>query len=223
MNYMNNINMSSNAKITNSQIISKIFNSRKIILNLAKRRGFNTDDYEDFTVNDILTLHTNKQLDMLLTNNDTGQKIYYKYHLTTKIRPSQVQDYVEDLFQLDDPPVLRKNDDLVIIGKDKTNDVLKNLLRLEYEQNKYYINIYNLHDYLFNILDNNLVPKHEIISDDEKEKIRKRFNITQDSNWPEISRFDPPAVAIGLRPGQVTEITRNSPTALETKYWRLCK
>ena len=220
---MNNINMSSNAKITNSQIISKIFNSRKIILDLAKRRGFNTDDYEDFTVNDILTLHTNKQLDMLLTNNDTGQKIYYKYHLTTKIRPSQVQDYVEDLFQLDDPPILRKNDDLVIIGKDKTNDVLKNLLRLEYEQNKYYINIYNLHDYLFNILDNNLVPNHEIISDDEKEKIAKRFNITQDSNWPEISRFDPPAVAIGLRPGQVTEITRNSPTALETKYWRLCK
>jgi len=223
MNYMNNINMSSATKITNSQIISKIFNSRKIILNLAKRRGFNTDDYEDFTVNDILTLHTNKQLDMLLTNNDTGQKIYYKYHLTTKIRPSQVQDYVEDLFQLEDPPILRKNDDLVIISKDKINDVLKNLLRLEYEQNKYYINIYNLHDYLFNILDNNLVPKHEILSDEKKEEIKKKYNIIQESNWPEISRFDPAAVAIGIRPGQVTEITRNSPTALVTKYYRLCK
>lgn len=213
----------SSAKITNSQIISKLFNSRRIILDLAKRRGFNIDEYSDFTINDILIMHTNKQLDMLLTNNDTGKKIYYKYHLATKIRPAQVQDYIEDLFQLDDPPILKKTDDLVIVGKDEPNDVLKNLLNLEYEQNSYYVNIYNLHNYLFNILDNDLVPNHEILSDEEKEMVAKKFNIMQDSNWPEISRFDPPAIAIGLRPGQVTEITRNSPTALETKYYRLCK
>jgi len=215
--------MSSASKMTNSQIISKIFNSRKIILDLAKKRGFDTEDYKDFTINDILTLQTNKQLDILLTNNDTGKKIYYKYHLLTKIRPSQVQDYIEDLYQLDDPPILKKEDDLVIVGKDKPNDALKNLLRLEYEQNKYYVNIYNIHDYLFNVLDNNLVPKHEILSDEEKKEKAKEYNIIQESNWPEISRFDPPAIAIGLRPGQVAEITRNSPTALETKYWRLCK
>jgi len=223
MNYIININMSSASKMTNSQIISKIFNSRKIILDLAKKRGFDTEDYKDFTINDILTLQTNKQLDILLTNNDTGKKIYYKYHLLTKIRPSQVQDYIEDLYQLDDPPILKKEDDLVIVGKDKPNDALKNLLRLEYEQNKYYVNIYNIHDYLFNVLDNNLVPKHEILSDEEKKEKAKEYNIIQESNWPEISRFDPPAIAIGLRPGQVAEITRNSPTALETKYWRLCK
>ena len=29
-------------------------------------------------------------------------------------------------------------------------------------------------------------------------------------------------MAIGLRPGQVAEITRKSPTALDTKYYRLC-
>lgn len=222
MNYITNINMSA-AKITNSQIISHLFNSRKIILNLAKRRGFNIEEYNNFTVNDILLMHTNKQLDMLLTNNDTGKKIFYKYHLTTKIRPAQVQDYIEDLFQLDDPPILTQNDDLVIIGKDSPNPALKNLLQLEYEQNQYYVNIYNFHNFRSNILDNNLVPNHRILSKEEKEKAAKKYNIMKDENWPEISRFDPPAMAIGLRPGQVTEITRNSPTALETKYWRLCK
>jgi len=135
----------------------------------------------------------------------------------------QVQDYIEDLFQLDDPPILTKNDDLVIIGKDDPNPALKNLLHLEYEQNQYYVNIYNFHNYRSNILDNDLVPDHRILSDEEKEKVAKQYNIMKDENWPEISRFDPPAIAIGLRPGQVTEITRNSPTALETKYWRLCK
>tara|TARA_B110000495_G_C23000784_1_gene590589 strand:- start:696 stop:1340 length:645 start_codon:yes stop_codon:yes gene_type:complete len=211
------------AKITNSQIISHLFNSRKIILDLAKRRGFNIEEYNNFTINDILVMHTNKQLDMLLTNNDTGKKIFYKYHLTTKIRPAQVEDYIEDLFQLDDPPILTKKDDLVIIGKDSPNPALKNLLHLEYEQNQYYVNIYNFHNFRLNILDNNLVPYHRILSEEEKENIAKKYNIMKSENWPEISRFDPPAIAIGLRPGQVTEITRNSPTALETKYWRLCK
>ena len=37
-------------KATNSQTISKIFTSRKIILDLAKERGFNIDDYENFTI-----------------------------------------------------------------------------------------------------------------------------------------------------------------------------
>ena len=85
-------------KATNSQTISKIFTSRKIILDLAKERGFNIDDYENFTIHEIQILKENKQLDMLLTNNDTGQKIYYKYHLVTKLRGPHVQDYVEDLY-----------------------------------------------------------------------------------------------------------------------------
>ena len=53
-------------KATNSQTISKIFTSRKIILDLAKERGFNIDDYENFTIHEIQILKENKQLDMLL-------------------------------------------------------------------------------------------------------------------------------------------------------------
>lgn len=210
-------------KNTNSQLVSKIFKSRKIILDLAKKRGFETEEYNNFTINDILVLKENKQLDMLLEHKDTDKRIYYKYHLHTKVRPNQMQDYIEDLFQLDDPPILKKDDDLIVVCKESPNTTLINLLKLEYEQSKYYVNIYNLHNYLYNLLENNLVPMHDILSNDDKKKIAERYNITVESNWPEISRFDPVALAIGLRPGEVTEITRNSPTALETKYYRLCK
>ena len=44
-------------KATNSQTISKIFTSRKIILDLAKLRGFNIDDYEfDVEINGSTTV-----------------------------------------------------------------------------------------------------------------------------------------------------------------------
>lgn len=40
--------------------------------------------------------------------------------------------------------------------------------------------------------------------------------------FPEISRFDPVAKTIGLRPGKLCKITRSSPTAVESNYYRLC-
>ena len=44
-------------KTNNSETIANIFNSRKIILELAERRGFNTDDYDNFSINEIGILY----------------------------------------------------------------------------------------------------------------------------------------------------------------------
>ena len=212
-------------KASNSQTISKIYSSRKIMLDLAKERGFDTSDYENFTINEMQVLTTNKQLDMLLEKDDKT-KIYFKYHLGgtgsgfTKLRGPHILDYIEDLYEIEE--ILSKEDDLIIVTKDEPNPALKNLLKMQFTQKGYYVNVYNIHNYLYNILKNKLVPKHEIINEDRKKEIAEEYNIVQESQWPEISRFDPPAMAIGLRPGQVTEITRKSPTSLDTKYYRLC-
>ena len=37
----------------------------------------------------------------------------------------------------------------------------------------------------------------------EEEEMKKHYNITENSELPEISRFDPIAQAIGMKPGQV--------------------
>jgi DNA-directed RNA polymerase subunit H (RpoH/RPB5) len=39
---------------------------------------------------------------------------------------------------------------------------------------------------------------------------------------PEISRFDPQALVVGLRPGDICKIDRSSVTALNTNYYRIC-
>tara|TARA_Y100000996_G_scaffold401463_1_gene372431 strand:- start:203 stop:808 length:606 start_codon:yes stop_codon:yes gene_type:complete len=195
------------------------------MLDLAKERGFDTTDYENFTINEIQVLTTNKQLDMLLEKADKT-KIYFKYHLGgtgsgfTKLRGPHILDYIEDLYEIEE--ILSKEDDLIIVTKDEPNIALKNLLKMQFTQKGYYVNVYNIHNYLYNILKNKLVPKHEIINENRKKEIAEEYNIVAESQWPEISRFDPAAMAIGLRPGQVAEITRKSPTALDTKYYRLC-
>tara|TARA_B100000963_G_scaffold278699_1_gene247107 strand:+ start:218 stop:853 length:636 start_codon:yes stop_codon:yes gene_type:complete len=209
------------SKATNSQTIAKIFKSRKIMLDLAERRGYNTDQYKDFNIPEIATLFGTCNLDILLQHPETQSKLYFKYHLKTKISKTHIQDYIEDLYNVEE--ILGPDDNLIIVGKDKPNDTLINVLDMAYKNDNYYVNIYNIHDYLYNILDHVLVPPHRIIDEEEKKSVAKFYNIVNYSQWPEISRFDPVANAIGLKPGEVVEIIRSSPTSLTTKYYRYCK
>jgi DNA-directed RNA polymerase subunit H (RpoH/RPB5) len=206
-----------------SPVVSKIFRSRAIILDqLSEKRGFDITDYKDFSVTEIYNLWKNDQLDMLLTNTKTGKKVFIKYHMTGKIKSNgaQIYDYIDDLFDLEN--VLEPEDELIIIQQYKVNDGLKSIISQVYTNDKKFINIYNLNDYLFNVLKHVDVPDHTVLSQEDKDKIKKKYYITHDKQFPEISRFDPVAQAIGLRPNEVVEIIRPSPTAITSKYYRLC-
>ena len=200
--------------------ISQLYKSRQNLLNLLQRRGFDTKGYENYSYSELRMMNANKQLDMLVTNPKTDKKLYVKYHLATKIRPPYVYDYVDDLYNVED--ILEASDDLIIIIKDKVNDTAIKLMKKLYIKDNVFCTIMTLKQLQFNILEHTLVPPHNILNDDEVKIVKDTYNITQDSQFPEISRFDPVAQAIGMRPGQVCEITRGSKTAIITKYYRLC-
>ena len=206
-------------KSQHSSTLSRLYKSRKTILSLAQKRGFNIDDYKNFNVNEINTLYINNQMDILLENED-GKKLYIKYFINNKIGPKNIYEIIDDLFKLEE--VLDLEDELIIVNKDKCSDSLYSLISTIYNKDKIYFNLYNYNNYLFNILEHDHVPPHRVLTNKEKLEISKEYNITQDSQYPEISRFDPVAIAIGLRPGELCEIIRSSPTALTTKYYRLC-
>ena len=209
-----------------SPLISKIYKSRNILLEILKDRGYSVDDYTDFSVTEVQAMYNNKELDMLLehstqkNSNDENKKLYVKYHLTTRLGSSHIYDYVDDLFDIEE--VLTSEDDLIIISKDKTNQTICDLVEQLFIKDKKFVNIYNFHDYLFNVLDHEMQPTFRILSNDEKQEIMKRYNIVKDKEFPDISRFDPVSQAIGVRPGQLIEITRSSPTAVKSLYYRIC-
>jgi len=224
----------SNSKTHNSSTVSKIFKSRHIVLELMEKRGYDIDDYTNRSINEIGQMLGNKQLDLLLEHNtdmvtvekEDGSKetrkkrCHIKYHLQGKVRINQIYEYLDDLYHIEE--VLTKEDDFIIIVKEKPNDTLIKLMNNIWEKDKTYFSVFNLHNYLYNILEHEMVPSHRILSESEKEEVKKIYNIKEDSQFPEISRFDPVALAIGLRPNKVCEILRPSPTTIETKYYRLC-
>ena len=65
----------------NSTTVSKIYHSRLIILKQLELRGFNTEEWNNFSINDVQVMYNNKQLDMLLNHKTDDKKIYVKYQL----------------------------------------------------------------------------------------------------------------------------------------------
>ena len=210
-----------------SSLISSIYKARKTVLELMDRQGFNVSDYNNFSINEVNSMKQNNQLDMLLEKKqeDTTYlkpklKMYIRFYLTKMIRPANIQEMIDDLFNLEE--ILTREDTLFIIVKDEMNETIINELKHIWEQDGIFIIVENIKRLQYNILNHTLVPPHEIINDKEVDEILKKYNIKNKIEFPEISRFDPVARVIGLRPGDVCKIIRPSKTSITTNYYRVC-
>jgi len=215
------------ASQNSSVLISNIFNSRNIILELMEKQGYNITDYANFSINEVNSMKQNNQLDMLLETDDKNfttenpkKKIYIRYYLTVRPVAKNIQEMIDDLFILTE--TLKKTDTLFIIIKDDPNETLINEIKHIWESDGIFIVVESIKRLQFNILKHTLVPEHRVLLESETSEIMKKYNITNKIQFPDISRFDPVARVIGLRPGQVCHIIRPSKTAIEANYYRVC-
>jgi len=84
---------------------------------------------------------------------------------------------------------------------------------------KYYSEILGTEE--FNVIKHFLVPHHRIMSEEEKEELKKKYGLSSFKQLPRVKVSDPAIIAIGGVIGDIIEIIRNSFTAGETKYYRL--
>lgn len=202
--------------------ILQISKSRKNILDiLEKSLNYNVEDYNNFNINEIDAMYNNEQLDMLIEHKDNGKKVYIKYSVSGKqMRSNIIDKYIEDLYDLE--KVLSKSDTLIIICQEEPNDTLIQHMKHLYLSNGIFVVMNTLKRLQFNITNHSLVPPMTILDEESERQLLEKYNLKSKNDLAEISRFDPHAMAMLMRPGEVGKFERNSITALNYDYYRIC-
>ena len=71
------------------------------------------------------------------------------------------------------------------------------------------------------ITKHDLVPKHRILSPEEKEEVMKKYKIKRDKQFPKILKKDPVIKEIKAEKGDLIEILTKSPDLGENIYYRI--
>ena len=163
-----------------------------------------------------------------------NKKTYVKFHLEKTLSVSHINDLIEDLYVLGvggeiggtglsanaNDTVLTENDTLIIVTKQEIKTMTQFVNQL-FLQGRFIV-LLSLDRLQFNILNHQYVPSHTILSDHEVVEMMKKYNVMEKSQLPDISRYDPVALAIGMRPGEVCSIDRPSKSAISSLYYRVC-
>tara|TARA_Y100000991_G_scaffold197422_1_gene167869 strand:+ start:449 stop:1072 length:624 start_codon:yes stop_codon:yes gene_type:complete len=203
-----------------SQVITNLFKSRKILLELLSERGYNIESQNNFTENEVRIMAQQKQLDFELENN--GKKVFVKYLIATKIRNNSLRNFLTEFLE-ENPNIEPSSTDFIIILKDKPNDSLLKVVDDFYSEKQIYINLFYIKNLLFNILKHEYVPDHKIIKESEFKEIKNNYNLNSRYQLPIINRHDAVSNVLGIRPGVVVKITRPSKTAGQYVSYRCCK
>ena len=202
--------------------ILQISKSRKNVLDILESSlNYNVEDYKNFNINEIDAMFNNEQLDMLIEHKENKKKVYIKYFVSNKkMIPKIIDKYIDDLYELEN--VLENKDTLMIITQDEPNDTIIGHIKHLFMKKGIFVVIHTLRRLQFNITNQNLVPKMTILEEQEEKEVMDKYNLQNKMQLPEISRFDPQALALLMRPGNIGKIERNSVTALSYEYYRIC-
>ena len=177
-----------------------------IITNFVKML-YNRNYFGDSNLNDLIKSGINNFTNyktFIKYNNEVFHLIIIPYKLNTIKKTEDIENF------------LNSNDDkkifVILSGSTKIEKQI-----LEYKKTE----VFNDVDLMVNIIDNNLIPKHILLSDEEANNILTEYKINK-KNLPCILSADRIAKYYNIEPGQIVKIIRPSITAGEEIIYRVC-
>jgi DNA-directed RNA polymerases I, II, and III subunit RPABC1 len=210
-------------------LITKLEKSRGVILQMLEDRGYNVDEYKNYTVIEIDSMYKNTptkvQKDLLpldIICSKDSQKIIIKYVFNSKIKASNIESLIEDMKE---DGLIKDNDSVLFILKDKISNeyLFDTQIDLIYNKLNIFIQVFWLDTLIINITHHELVPKHDIISNEEKMGLLIKYDINNLTQLPIIIKTDPIAKYLGMKRGDVCVIKRPSETSGVYISYRYCQ
>lgn len=198
----------------------QMYRSRQIVLSHLENRGFDVENYRGFTMKAVEHMRQHDRLDMLVQNPSNRRRAYVRYH-TGKISKKVLDNLKLDLYENVSHPFGSK--DMVLLISDRpVTESMETLANNLWHTYRVFIVLEEIGALLYDVLKHEYTPRHTILSEEETQAMMTRYFVVDKSQLPSISRTDPVARALGMRPGEVCRIDRPSVTAITSEFYRVC-
>lgn len=218
-----------------STTLNEIYNSRKTLLKYLKKQNYDTEQYENFTIAEISAMEQasqqqnapallnqlNFEVKTKSADKETGeiQTCFIVYYINKAMKKTVLQEIIDEYYDDDDKD---KSLCSLIIVATSVNETNLNIVRGMWERYGQYCALYDLSSLQYNVIEHSFVPKHVKLTKEQTKQIKEKYNISNDSQFPEISMFDPVSKAMLLRPGDLCEITRYEKISFKNTFYRMC-
>jgi DNA-directed RNA polymerase subunit H (RpoH/RPB5) len=219
----------------NSSLFKLHSTARNNLIYYLKNIGYDCSTVEYFSLEEIDFMINHKQLNFKVHNDNSNESCYVHYYENlystdggtslkiggnSSLKSSNLLDIVRDVYETKN--LIEKKDTLVIITTDYSEEGIVRELKHLWEEERIYVVILKIDTLQINILKHNFVPSHIRLTKEEKTSLYEKYNIDTDGQLPEISRYDPVAKIILLRPGEVCKIIRYDKISYTNDFYRIC-
>jgi DNA-directed RNA polymerase I, II, and III subunit RPABC1 len=199
-------------------LLPKLFRVTKTLNKMMEDRGYTVEESQkELSFQDWLAKNNNRTtLNGLFykkggDNQDNIARLYFEYIEGIKISANDIGIFFSNMKEA------KADSGIIIISGILTSQAKQKIGDINFELQ---VECFNIADLMVNITEHSYVPKHYVLSDEEKSMLLKRYKI-KDSQLPKILATDPVARYLGLRRGNVVKIRRDSETAGKYDTYRV--
>ncbi|KAH9481652.1 DNA-directed RNA polymerases I, II, and III subunit RPABC1 [Psilocybe cubensis] len=200
---------------------AKLWKVNRTIHELVKDRGFQVSDDE-------LYMDLNRFRQLYANNSGVVDRNQLNFYTTSNTNPTDqifvffseersvgVKTMRKLLGILEEKSIQRG---IIVFPGNMTPSARKVIVAMS---NDYRLEEFSEADLLVNIVHHTLVPRHEVLSPEDKKLLLEKYRL-KETQLPRIQLADPVARYYGLRRGQVVKITRPSETSGRYASYRIC-
>ena len=197
-----------------TETIDILYRSRQTILKLLKDKGYNTAPYEKFGPFEIEAMAAHKhevtlRMDLALAEATEGiTKCRVEYALP-RVK-NRIAGFLKSLLENEDEDqnIDPATTEVMVITMESIGDTFHAAALNQWNNNQLRIAFFDARTLVSNPLEHVLVPKHEVVPQDQHKDLLKRYNCKSKLNFPMI-RFHEDIIGrlLGLLPGDIVKIT----------------